>query len=57
MHFDDSGAVDHYPDNEFSLYHASMNQMQVDVTVSATGVAPQSASVNKDAGGDENPDE
>jgi hypothetical protein len=57
VHFDDTGEPDHYPDNEFSLYHLSMNEMQVDVTVSATGFAPQTASVKKDAGGDENPDE
>jgi hypothetical protein len=57
VHFDNSGAPDHYPDNEFSLYHSSMSEMQVDVTVSATGVAPQTASVKKEAGGDENPDE
>jgi hypothetical protein len=57
VHFDDTGEPDHYPDNEFSLYHLSRNEMQVDVTVSATGFAPQTASVKKDAGGDENPDE
>jgi hypothetical protein len=57
VHFDDTGEPDHYPDNEFSLYHLSLNEMQVDVTVSATGFAPQTASVKKDAGGDENPDE
>jgi hypothetical protein len=57
VHFDDTGEPDHYPDNKFSLYHLSMNEMQVDVTVSATGFAPQTASVKKDAGGDENPDE
>lgn len=57
VHFDDSGAADHYPVNKFSLYHSSTNQLQVDVTVSASGVAPQTASVKKDAGGDENPDE
>jgi hypothetical protein len=57
VHFDDTGEPDHYPDNEFSLYHLSMNELQVDVTVSAAGFAPQTASVKKDAGGDENPDE
>jgi hypothetical protein len=57
VHFDNSGAPDHFPDNEFSLYHSSLNEMQVDVTVSATGVALQTASVMKEAGGDENPDE
>jgi hypothetical protein len=57
VHFDDTGEPDHYPDNKFSLFHLSRNAMQFDVTVSATGFAPQTASVKKDAGGDENPDE
>jgi hypothetical protein len=57
VHFDNTGATDHFADNEFSLYHQSLNEMQVDVTVSATGVAPQTASVTKEAGGAENPDE
>jgi hypothetical protein len=57
VHFDSTGEQDHYPDNKFSLYHLSRNEMQVDVMVSATGVAPQTASVKKDAGGNENPDE
>jgi hypothetical protein len=57
VHFDDTGQVDHYPDNPFSLYHLSMNEMQVDVTVSAEGVMPQTATVKKDAGGDEDPND
>jgi hypothetical protein len=57
VHFDDTGLVDHYPDNPFSLYHLSLNEMQVDVTVSAEGVMPQTASVKKDAGGDEDPND
>ncbi len=57
VHFDNSGEEDHFPVNEFSLYHLSMSELQVDVMVSAAGVAPQTASVKKDAGGDENPDE
>lgn len=56
-HFDRTGAPDHFPDNEFSLYHASLDEMQFDVTVSATGVAPQTASVTKDAGGNEDPND
>lgn len=57
VHFDNTGEKDHYADNEFSLYHLSLNPMQIDVMVSAAGVAPQIASVMKEAGGDENPDE
>lgn len=57
VHFDDSNAKDHYPDNQFSLYHASKNAQDVTVEVSARGVQPQSMTVKKDAGGAENPDE
>lgn len=56
-HFDNTGQPDHFPDNDFSLYHQSLNEMQVDLMVSATGVAPQTATVMKEAGGAENPDE
>jgi hypothetical protein len=57
VHVDDTGEPDHYPDNKFSLYHLSRNEMQIDVTASVTGFAPQTASVKKDVGGDENPDQ
>ncbi|MCW2960812.1 MAG: hypothetical protein JWM90_1199 [Thermoleophilia bacterium] len=57
VHFDDTGATDHYPENKYSLYHASKNAMTIDVTASAAGFAPQMDSVKKDAGGAENPDE
>lgn len=56
-HFDRTGQPDHFPDNEFSLYYASLNEMQFDITVSASGVAPQTASVTKDAGGNEDPND
>jgi len=57
VHFDNTGEKDHFPDNEFSLYRSSLNEMQVDVTVSATGFEPQTATVKKDAGGDEDPND
>jgi len=57
VHIDNTDEKDHYPENEFSLYRLSRNELQFDVMVSATGVAPQTSSVKKDAGGDENPDE
>ena len=56
-HFDRTGAQDHFPDNEFSLFRASLNEMQFDIIVSANGVAPQTASVTKDAGGNEDPND
>jgi hypothetical protein len=57
VHFDNSGAVDHFPVNKFSLYSTSTNAMDVTVVVSAQGAAVQTATVKKDAGGAENPDE
>jgi hypothetical protein len=56
-HFDRTGQPDHFPDNEFSLFHASLNEMQFDITVSATGVAPQTTTITKDAGGNEDPND
>ena len=56
-HFDNTGATDHFPVNKFSLYSTSKNAMDVTVIVSAEGAAVQTATVKKDAGGAENPDE
>lgn len=55
-HFDDTGAKDHFPVNAYSLYATSTNALDVEVTVSAEGAAPQTAMVQKDAGGAETPD-
>jgi len=57
VHFDQTGKVDHFPDNEFSIYNSSKNALDVKVQVSAKGVAVADSSVKKDAGGAENPDE
>jgi len=56
-HFDDTGASDHFPVNKYSLYATSTNALDVEVIVSADGAAVQTATVQKDAGGAENPDE
>jgi hypothetical protein len=53
IHFDDTGAPDHFPDNRYSLYHTSLNAMDVTVEVSATDAAPQTLTVQKDKGGEE----
>lgn len=53
LHFDDTGAPDHFPDNKFSLYRTSLNALDVTVTVSATDAAVQTVTVQKDAGGAE----
>lgn len=56
IHFDNTGATDHFPVNQYSLYHSSVNALDVEVQVSARGAAVQTATVAKDAGGAEVPD-
>jgi hypothetical protein len=55
-HFDNTGAVDHFPVSEFSLYYTDTNAMDVTVTVSATDAAVQTTTIQKDAGGPETAD-
>ena len=54
VHFDNTGAPDHFPVNKYSLYSTSKNALDVTVTVSAADVAVQTATLKKDAGGAEN---
>ena len=56
IHFDNTGATDHFPVNAFSLYYTDVNALDVTVEVSATDAAPQTATVRRDAGGAEVPD-
>lgn len=56
VHFDNTGAPDHFPSNDFSLYKTSVNEMNVEVILSAEGAAVQTTTVKKDAGGAETPD-
>jgi hypothetical protein len=53
IHFDDTGAPDHFPVNKFSLYYISKNAIDVSVTVSAKDAAVQKLELKKDAGGAE----
>ncbi len=55
-HFDNTGAPDHFPTNDYSLYATSTNAQDVTVEVSAQGAAVQTATVPKDAGGPEEAD-
>jgi hypothetical protein len=55
-HFDNTGAVDHFPGSEFSLYYPDTGAMDVTVTVSATDTAVQTTTIQKDAGGPETAD-
>ena len=55
-HFDNTGAVDHFPVNDFSIYYTDTNTLDVSVIVSATDAAVQTATLQKDAGGAETAD-
>ena len=41
IHFDNTGAPDHFPVNDYSLYYSSVNALDVEVQVSAQGAAVQ----------------
>ena len=56
VHFDNTGATDHFPANDYSLYNTSPNDLDVTVEVSAQGAAVQTTTVQKDAGGAEEAD-
>lgn len=56
-HFDGTTAPDHFPVNKFSLYYTSKAALDIRVTVSASDAAVQTATIKKDAGGAENPNE
>lgn len=54
--FDNTGAVDHFPVNTFSLYYTDQNALDVSVTVAAQDAASVTSTVTKDAGGPESAD-
>ena len=56
VHFDATGAPDHFPVNKFSLYYTNTNAMEVSVIVSANNAAVQKFDLKKDAGGPESAD-
>ena len=56
FHFDNTGKVDHYRENNYSVYRTSKNAMQFDVTVSAPNFKVQSIIIKKDKGGTEKVD-
>ena len=56
FHFDNTGKVDHYRENNYSVYRTSKNAMQFDVTVSAPNYKVQSITIRKDKGGTEKVD-
>jgi hypothetical protein len=56
IHFDNTGAADHFAVNQFSLYYTDTNALNVTVEVSAVDSAIQTKTVAKDAGGAEEAD-
>ena len=53
VHFDNTGATDHYPVNKYSLYYTDKNALIVHVTASSPNVKLATFTVKKDAGGAE----
>lgn len=53
---DNSGAPDHFPVSNFSLFKTSRSELAVAVTVSATDARPVTTTVTKGAGGAEQAD-
>lgn len=54
--FDNQTGVNHYPENKYSLYRTSPNEVVFDVEVSSPKVKIVTATVTKDAGTGEQPD-
>ena len=50
IEFDGSPSAGHYPDNAFSLYRTSANQVDFEIEVSADGVKPATGSATKGPG-------
>jgi len=55
--FDNQSGPGHYPENEFSIYRSSANQVDVAVQVSAPGAKIATATASKEAGTDEEADD
>lgn len=53
IHIDTEQKLEHYRANPNSLYYKSLNQLEVNVTVSAKEYQSQTSNVKKDEGGDE----
>lgn len=57
IYFDNTGEKGHYPENKFSLYRSSKNEVQFTIEVSADGVKPAEAAAIKAPGTGEVPGE
>ena len=56
FHFDNTGKMDHYRENNYSVYRTSKNAMQFDLMVSAPNYKVQTKTIKKDKGGTEKVD-
>ena len=56
FHFDNTGRIDHYRENNYSVYRTSKNAMQFELTVSAPNFKVQTIIIRKDKGGTEKVD-
>ncbi|WP_296667173.1 hypothetical protein [Demequina sp.] len=56
VYVDGESGAGHYPENIYSVYRTSLNQVDVTVEVSATGVAPATGLGSKSAGAGEQAD-
>ena len=57
IYFDNTGEVGHYPENKFSLYRSSVNEVTFSIEASADGVKPAQATAVKAVGTGEVPGE
>lgn len=53
VYFDKTASAGHYPENTFSIYRSSTNQVDFTIEVSATGLKPATAKASRGAGSGE----
>jgi hypothetical protein len=57
VYFDNESGPGHYPENAFSIYRTSSNEVVISIEVSAAGYKPVTTQVTKAVGTGENPNE
>jgi len=50
IYFDNQTSAGHYPENKYSLYRSSQNEVDFSIQVSAPGFKPATATAKKAAG-------
>lgn len=56
VYFDNGNGTGHYPENQYSLYRSSTNEVQINIEAAAPGYAPAHASATKAQGTGEKAD-